>query len=93
MWRDSLGRSPADFGRTVTLSRHHSRCRHQSALVATEYSVTNSVINAMKIVNDNQFQSVAFPLIGSGSGNRGKAWSLEVMCNAFEKIESQAPRG
>ncbi|WP_339730346.1 macro domain-containing protein [uncultured Gimesia sp.] len=57
---------------------------------ATEYSVTNSVINAMKVVNENQFQSVAFPLIGSGSGNRGKAWSLNVMRNAFEKIENQA---
>lgn len=57
---------------------------------ATEYSVTKSVFNAMKIVNENQFQSVAFPLIGSGSGNRGKAWSLEVMCNAFKKIESPA---
>ena len=57
---------------------------------ATEYSVTNSVYNAMKIVNENQFQSVAFPLIGSGSGKRGKMWSLDVMCNAFEKIESQA---
>ena len=57
---------------------------------ATEYSVTNSVINAMKIVNENNFQSVAFPLIGSGSGNRGKEWSLNVMLNAFESIESQA---
>ncbi|QDV54016.1 O-acetyl-ADP-ribose deacetylase [Gimesia fumaroli] len=32
---------------------------------ATEYSVTKSVFNAMKIVNENQFQSVAFPLIAT----------------------------
>lgn len=57
---------------------------------ATEYSVTNSVINAMHIVNENNYQSVAFPLIGSGSGNRGKAWSLNVMLKAFENIKSQA---
>lgn len=57
---------------------------------ATEYSVKQSVINAMKIVDGKQFQSVAFPLIGSGSGNRGKDWSLNVMQNAFERIDSPA---
>ena len=44
----------------------------------------------MKIVNDNSYNSIAFPLIGSGSGNRGKEWSLEVMLEAFKHIESNA---
>jgi O-acetyl-ADP-ribose deacetylase (regulator of RNase III) len=57
---------------------------------ATEYSVRRSVLNAMKIVNDNGFQSIAFPLIGSGSGNRGKEWSLNLMLDSFESVESQA---
>lgn len=57
---------------------------------ATEYSVTQSVINAMQVVDENQFSSVAFPLIGSGSGNRGKDWSLKVMQNAFATIDSPA---
>lgn len=57
---------------------------------ATEYSVTQSVINAMKLVDEHEFQSVAFPLIGSGSGNRGKDWSLGVMQNALAKIDSPA---
>lgn len=57
---------------------------------ATEYSVSQSVINAMKLVNEKGFKSVAFPLIGSGSGNRGKEWSLEIMKRTFEKIESDA---
>lgn len=57
---------------------------------ATEYSISQSVINAMKLVNEKGFKSVAFPLIGSGSGNRRKEWSLEVMKQAFDKIESDA---
>lgn len=58
--------------------------------IATEYSVQQSVINAMQIVNVQGYQSVAFPLIGSGSGNRGKDWSLGIMQAAFVGIESNA---
>ena len=58
--------------------------------IATRFSVFNSVINAMQIVNDNDFKSVAFPLIGSGSGNRSRDWSLNIMLEAFETIESDA---
>lgn len=57
---------------------------------ATEHSVKQSVISAMKIVNSQNFKSVAFPLIGSGSGNRGKDWSLNLMNNALESINSTA---
>ena len=58
--------------------------------VATKYSVSESVKNAMQIVHEEEFQSVAFPLIGSGSGNRGQEWSLSVMLEAFGKITSDA---
>ena len=44
----------------------------------------------MKIVNEDGYNSVAFPLIGSGSGNRGKQWSLKIMLEAFKQIESNA---
>ncbi len=57
---------------------------------ATEYSVKQSVINTMQIVNAQGYKSVAFPLIGSGSGNRGKDWSLGIMQAAFASIESEA---
>ena len=57
---------------------------------ATEYSVKQSVINAMKLVNENGFKNAAFPLIGSGSGNRGKDWSYALMLSAFKSIESEA---
>lgn len=57
---------------------------------ATEYSVKNSVKNVMKIVNDKGYKSVAFPLIGAGSGNRGLNWSLNLMLETFKEIESNA---
>jgi len=57
---------------------------------ATQYSVMNSVRNTMNIVNETDYKSVAFPLIGSGSGNRGKEWSLNLMLKAFGEIESKA---
>ncbi len=57
---------------------------------ATEYSVKQSVVSAMQIVNEQNFKSVAFPLIGSGSGNRGKAWSLNLMNIALKSITSNA---
>ena len=58
--------------------------------LASKISISNSVINAMSIVEREGFNSVAFPLIGSGSGNRGKDFSLKVMLNAFSQINSNA---
>ncbi|MBF0274729.1 MAG: macro domain-containing protein [Nitrospinae bacterium] len=55
---------------------------------AAEYSVIQSVHNAMSVVEENGFHSAAFPLIGAGSGNRSDSWSLERMLDAFDTIES-----
>ncbi len=44
----------------------------------------------MEIVNKHNYNSIVFPLIGSGSGNRGKEWSLKIMLEAFNQIESNA---
>jgi O-acetyl-ADP-ribose deacetylase (regulator of RNase III) len=57
---------------------------------ATEYSVKESVINAMRIINKKGYSSAAFPLVGSGSGNRGEEWSLNLMQEAFSKLTSDA---
>ncbi len=45
---------------------------------AGEESIRNSTKNAMNIVNEESFTSVAFPIIGAGSGGfeQGKALSL-----------------
>ena len=54
---------------------------------ATEYSVRESVRNAMHIVAEQGFSSVAFPLIGSGSGNRKEEWSLALMTSELQQLQ------
>ena len=56
--------------------------------VATRYSVTQSVINAMTLAEAHHFKSIAFPLIGSGSGQRGQQWSLDLMLDTLNTLES-----
>ena len=55
---------------------------------ADKYSIQNSVMNAMAIVREKNYSSVAFPVIGSGSGNRSREKALGYMLEAFESIES-----
>ncbi|MFD1261578.1 macro domain-containing protein [Entomomonas asaccharolytica] len=57
---------------------------------ATRYSIQQSVFSAMQIVNDRQINSVAFPIIGAGSGGFGEQGALTLMIDAFEQIESKA---
>jgi O-acetyl-ADP-ribose deacetylase (regulator of RNase III) len=58
--------------------------------LASKNSIEKSVLTAMKIVNENRFNSVAFPIIGSGSGGFNEASALNIMCQQFAKIESDA---
>lgn len=53
---------------------------------ATRKSISDSVVNAMAIVEKEGFTSVSFPVIGSGSGNRGKDYSLRIMLDSFSQI-------
>ena len=57
--------------------------------VATKYSISESVRSAIEVADEHHFQSIAFPLIGSGSGNRGRNFSKEIMLNAFSSINSK----
>jgi O-acetyl-ADP-ribose deacetylase len=57
---------------------------------STRYSITQSVISAMLIVNQQRFASVAFPLIGAGTGGFGENGALALMCEACSRIESAA---
>ena len=54
---------------------------------ASEYSIRQSVRSAMAIVQQEGFTSVAFPLIGAGSGNFSAAKSLEIILDELQKIE------
>ena len=57
---------------------------------ATEKSIKNSVHAAMPIVNERAFRSVAFPIIGGGTGGFGEDGALALMLQAFAEIESSA---
>lgn len=51
---------------------------------ATDKSIRDCVKNAMQIVEEKQFVSVAFPLIGSGSGSFNQAKAKEIILDALQ---------
>jgi len=56
---------------------------------ASEQSIRGSVSNAMKIVNQEGYSSVAFPIIGAGSGSFNRASAKEIMQDEFSKVNSK----
>jgi O-acetyl-ADP-ribose deacetylase (regulator of RNase III) len=58
--------------------------------VATQTSIQRSVVSAMQIVEREKFASVAFPIIGGGTGGAGAARALEWMQKALAPLQSQA---
>ncbi|MEE9613542.1 MAG: macro domain-containing protein [Thermodesulfobacteriota bacterium] len=57
---------------------------------AGERSIRGSVRSAMEIVNSHGFRSVAFPVIGAGSGGFGEEKALDIMVDEFSAVESAA---
>lgn len=57
---------------------------------ATKFSIKQSVFSAMRIVNNSSFKSVAFPIIGGGTGGFGESGALKLMMEAFAEIDSAA---
>lgn len=57
---------------------------------ASRQSIQSSVSSAMLIVENRSFASVAFPVIGSGSGGFREEAALDLMLRAFAGIESAA---
>ena len=58
--------------------------------LASEQSIRGSVRSAMQIVDDKSFASVAFPVIGAGSGSFSRQKALDVMLAEFDIINSSA---
>ena len=57
---------------------------------ASEKSIRASVRSAMEIVNNQGFASVAFPVIGAGSGSFKVDKALAIMVDEFGHLESDA---
>lgn len=58
--------------------------------VASERSIKGSVISAMRIVDEQGFKSVAFPIIGGGTGGAAQHEALAHMLEAFTSCSSSA---
>lgn len=57
---------------------------------ASAFSIAQSVRSAMRIVHQQQWSSVAFPIIGAGSGGFGQERALGVMQEALEAMPISA---
>ena len=57
---------------------------------ASEGSIRGAVTSAMQIVADKGFRSVAFPVIGAGSGGFDETKAMGIMIEAFQPISSDA---
>lgn len=55
---------------------------------ASEYSIRNSVINAIKVAEAIGVSSIAFPIIGSGSGGFRQETAEQIMLDTFAEISS-----
>ena len=54
---------------------------------ASEWSIRQSVRNAMALANEKGFQSIAFPLIGAGSGGFNQERAKAIMEDELGKME------
>lgn len=57
---------------------------------ATEKSIRDSIRSAIDIVNREGYGSVAFPLIGSGSGSFNTEKALDIMLDELAKVSTKA---
>lgn len=57
---------------------------------ASQVSIQGSVRSAMQIVNERSYQSVAFPVIGGGTGGIGETQALQWMQDALIPLPSRA---
>jgi len=63
---------------------------------ASKQSIQGSVISAIAIVEAHRFASVAFPVVGAGSGGYSEASAIDLMQDSLTNIAGQAavtPRG
>ena len=57
-------------------------------LWGAEKSIRDSVRSAIKVAEDNGFQSIAFPLINAGSGGFNQEKAKEIMLDELQSLES-----
>ena len=56
---------------------------------ASEYSIRQSVRNTIALAQQQNYASIAFPIIGSGAGSFSQAKALEIIEDELAQIESK----
>ncbi|MEO6906546.1 MAG: macro domain-containing protein [Abditibacteriaceae bacterium] len=56
---------------------------------ASEYSIRQSVRNAITLAEQQNYKYIAFPIIGSGAGSFSQKRALEIIANELEQIKSE----
>ena len=54
---------------------------------ASEQSIRDSVKNAMALAGEERFESIAFPIIGAGSGGFNRQEAQQIMEDEFGKLD------
>lgn len=54
---------------------------------ASEQSIRDSVRNAIKVAEENNFRSLAFPMIGAGSGGFNQEKAKQIMLDELQNLE------
>ena len=57
--------------------------------MASERSIRDSVKNAMRLAHEKGFTSIAFPLIGAGSGSFNQEQAKKMMLDELSKLDAQ----
>lgn len=96
-FNELLRKGPIKLGNAVVTSAgrlSHEAIIHVAGINmfwrASVRSIRESVRNAMTIVNEGNYESVAFPVIGAGSGGFDEKEALDIIIEEFRKIESNA---
>lgn len=55
---------------------------------ASERSIRNSVRNAISLAQEHDFESIAFPVIGAGSGGFNQDRAKAILIEELQKLES-----
>ena len=55
---------------------------------ASEYSIRHSVANAIRVAQENQFASLALPIIGAGAGGFNEEKALGLMQDEMAQIDT-----
>lgn len=59
---------------------------------ASEWSIRESVRNALRLAEEKKFSSIAFPIIGSGSGGFSQGEAVEMMKEELSKAATSVSK-